>query len=472
MHYSELMVSSSPGPQLRAAMQWLDSHIDFERSSDAKRQRTVASMAKRMEYMRKFLDVLDNPQRLYPSIHITGTNGKTSAARMITQLVQANGLRAGTYTSPHLERFNERIAIDGEEIADADLAEVLKSIELLEQLIPESELPSYFEIMAAAAFRHFADAPVDAAVVEVGLGGTYDATNVLNAQVAVITNIGEDHKELLGDTRSEIARTKAGIIAEGATVVTGETDPELIAIFEECSPERVLVYGRDFDVTSNKLAVGGRLLNIRTSYATYENVFVPVRGAHQGINAAVSLAAAEAFFQRSLAEDVVASGFGTVTTPGRIEVVDRNPLTVIDGAHNVEAAQRLVEALDEEFSANSGRLYVVGVLNPHDPVEILQALGASSARLVVACTAPSPRAVSAQDIAAAARKLGAPAVAVDDCAEAVEEARKAATQDDVVVVTGSLYVVGAARSVLVNASSASGDEDEAEEDQEDEAEEA
>ena len=257
--------------------------------------------------MAALCDVLGDPQHDVPIIHVTGTNGKGSVARLATRLLSETGLTVGTYTSPHLHRINERISRNGEAIADDELAAVLDD---LRGLVPLSGVePSWFELLTAAAYRWFAEVAVDVAVVEVGMLGRFDATNVADGRVAVVTNIGPDHTDFQGDWRRDIATEKAGIIKADATVVLGETDPELRAVFVDAATdvgaEAMWERGEHWDCDENRLAVGGRLLDLRTPNGTVEDVFVPLHGAHQGDNAACALAAVEAFFGHPLGADLV-----------------------------------------------------------------------------------------------------------------------------------------------------------------------
>lgn len=429
-------------------LRWLDAHINYERSGPRSDGSAEHDPAHRLELMRRALDLMDEPHRLYPVIQLTGTNGKTSTARMVTALLSASGLRVGTYTSPHLERVNERIAVDGQPVADEDLADALLALRLQEPL--QGEELSYFELLTAAAFRTFADAPVHFGVMEVGVGGQWDATNVVDAEVAVITNVGLDHKDYLGPTRRHIATAKAGIIKPGATLVLGERDAELRDVFAARGAGKAVVLDEDFAVLGDRVAVGGRSVDVRTPGSSYDELYLPLHGRHQSTNAALAITAVELALGAPLADDVVRSALEQVTSPGRMEVIGRQPLCLLDGAHNPEGAQALVASLDEEFAAAEARTFVVGMLRPHAPAEMLRSLGlgADKARRLVACTAPSPRAVPAEEIAEAAEAIEG-MVQVDvvpDVAEAVRHAIAGARPEDVVVVTGSLYVVGAARS--------------------------
>jgi dihydrofolate synthase/folylpolyglutamate synthase len=424
------------------ALAWLDGHQNLERML-ADTRRPPPSLGR----MRRLVDVLAHPEQAAPAIHVTGTNGKTSSARCLTALLTAKGLRVGTFTSPHLERINERLAADGDPISDADLAEVLTDLAAIEPLLGPDLRLTWFEILTGAAFRWFADRPVDVAVYEVGLGGRWDATNVVDAEVAVVTNIGLDHVEFLGPTRSDVAGEKAGIIKPGATLVLGEPDPELLPIFERAEPAELWWSGRDYGCTRNVLAVGGRLLDLRTPGAVYEEVWLDLHGGYQGDNFAAALAAAEAFFGAPIDDRLVRQAAATVRSPGRLEIVGRDPLVVLDGAKNLEGAQRAAAAVAEEFGEHSVVL-VVGMLQGKDPEGMLRALGAAHARLVVSCPPPSPRAQPAPALAAAAARIGVEAVATDSVPEALEVAFDRAGPEDLILVTGSLYVVGAARAAL------------------------
>jgi dihydrofolate synthase/folylpolyglutamate synthase len=429
-------------PPLADAIAWLDRHVNLEATAGR-----IEGLS--LERMHRLVDVLGEPQRAYPVIHLTGTNGKGSTARLITALLAESGLSVGTYTSPHLQRVNERLSRNGEVITDEDLAAVLTDLQQLEPLVGVTN--SYFELLTAAAFRWFAEIAVDVAVVEVGLLGRYDATNVADGLVAVLTNVGHDHSDFVGDWRTKVADEKAGIVKPGSTFVVGETDPELLPVFERAGADADATWYRDFDfgLERNDLAIGGRLLDVRTPSGVYEEVFLPLHGAHQGDNAAIALAAAEAFFGDRIADEVVAEAFARTKTPGRFEVVRREPLVVLDGAHNSEGAAAAAETMYEDFSVTGDVLIVVGFMAPRDPIAVLSALEVERSGLVIACEPASPRAVAASDVASAAEELGASAVVEPDVARAVDRALATAGSDDAVLVTGSLYVVGAARTHLV-----------------------
>ena len=419
------------------ALRYLDQHASYDKTGRI----TSPSLSN----ITALCEALGDPQHAAPVVHITGTNGKGSTAQMISRLLVASGLTVGTYTSPHLERVNERISRNLEPISDEDFAEQIAAIADVATIVGRE--PGYFEIMTAAAFRWFADVAVDVMVVEVGLLGRWDATNVADATVAVVTNIGMDHMEFAGPTLEDIAREKSGIIKPGSATVVGETRPELVSIFAAAGGASTLVVDDDFELIGNRLAIGGRLLDIRTPTTIYTDVYVPLHGAHQGRNAAVALVAVEAFFAAPLAEDVVLEGFGDVTMPGRFEVLGRQPLVILDGAHNPAGADTCAQVFFEDFDPEGRRILVVGTLR--DPEEMLAAFRADEFDIVFACTAPSPRGIPAAAVADAARRLGCDNVSVFDTVEqACQRAMEDADGDDAILVTGSLYIAGAARPVL------------------------
>jgi dihydrofolate synthase/folylpolyglutamate synthase len=420
----------------------LGQHINLEASS------AVAGKVEglKLDNMRELCRVLGDPQDAQRAVHITGTNGKGSVARMVTALIGAHDLPVGTYLSPHLESINERISRNGEAITDAALADVLTDLAGLETLL--THRPSYFELLTAAAFRWFADEAVAAAVVEVGLLGRWDATNVVDASVAVITNVRRDHTDGAEGWRAKVAEEKAGIVKPGSTFVLGETAPELEPIFQATPAERIWRRDDDFGCPSNSVAVGGRLLDLRTPGRSYDDVFLALHGRHQGDNAAIALAAAEAFFGWPLEEELVREAFASVTNPGRFEIVARDPLVILDGAHNVDGARAAAATLDEDFTVAGRRRLVVGVLQGRQPRELLEVLGAADAAEVVCCSPDSPGALPADELAAEVRALGGRARVVPDVGQAVALAIEAADPADVVLVTGSLYTVGEARSAL------------------------
>jgi dihydrofolate synthase / folylpolyglutamate synthase len=428
---------------------WLDAHVNLETGVGVPARGGVGARLLAVDRQRPLMELLGSPELEYPAIHLTGTNGKTSVARMTTALLEATGLSVGSYTSPHLQRVNERMAWNGEPVDDATLDDLLRAVAAVEDLLPDA--PSYFEILTAAALRWFGDIAVDVAVVEVGLGGAGDATNVVDGLVAVVTNVSMDHAEYIGPGLEEIAREKAGIVKPGSTLVLGETDPDLVPEFLDRGAERVVRREADFGVTGNRLAVGGRVVDLFTPYGKYHDVYLALHGSHQADNAAVALAAVECFLGRALEPELVADAFASVRTPGRLEVVGRQPLVLLDGVKNVAGAHALRAALAEEF-AGSPRTLVVGLMREKEPHEMLDALGVLDATRLVCCRPESPRAHDPQVVADAAYDLGmsrASVDVIDDVHAAVAHAIDTAGPDGEVVITGSLYVVSPARAQLV-----------------------
>ena len=290
------------------------------------------------------------------------------------------------------------------------------------------------------------------AVIEVGVGGTWDATNVVDGRVAVITNVSVDHVEYLGPTRELIAADKAGIVKEGSTLVLGETDPGLAPLFLDRGAARVLKRSTDFGVSGNRLAHAGRLVDLFTPDARYDGVYLPLHGAYQADNAAAALAAADSFLERPLPDDVVTEAFAAVRSPGRLEVLGHEPLVLLDGAHNVAGAETLRAALAEEFPATP-RTLVIGLLREKEPHEMLEALDAKRAARLLCCRPPSPRALDPASVAAAGADVGVDPARIetfDTVEDAVARARAVTAEDAQIVVTGSLYTVGAARHALVH----------------------
>lgn len=424
---------------LSTALRYLDRHTNLE--ATAGRAEGLS-----LERMRSLVAVLGDPQLAYPVIHITGTNGKGSVARMVAELLRASGLSVGTYTSPHLEAINERIAWDGEPITDEALGDAIAAVAAVEEMAGVT--PSYFEILTAAAYWWFADVAVDVAVVEVGMLGRYDATNVADGVVAVMTNVGHDHTDGQGAWRGAIASEKVGIVKAGATFVCGEVEPELQAILADTEASETWRRGTDFAVDQHLLALGGRTMSLGTPSGVVDDVFVPLHGAHQADNAAIALAAVEAFFGRRLDDDLVREAFAAVTVPGRFEVAYREPTVILDAAHNLDGARACAATLREGFTLGGTVIVVAGFLQGRDPAEMLEALGAVEAGFLVACAPDSPRAIPAPQVAAAAEGLGIVAEAVTSVDEAVHRALAVAGPDDLILVTGSLYVVGPARTIL------------------------
>ncbi len=439
------------------AIEWLDGHVNMEKGANLNDVAGVGLPPRRLDppslhRMKRLLQFLGDPQLDVEFIHITGTNGKGSTARMASALLAASGSTVGTYTSPHLNQINERISLNGLPITNDDLAQTLSDVALAEDALGES--CSFFELTTAAAYRYFGDVAVESAVLEVGMGGNWDATNAADGSVAVITNVELDHVEYFGPTRADIAREKIGIVKPGSTVVIGERDPELAAQLHADAIERgaliVWQIGKDFDCVQSKLAIAGRVLTLRTPTTTYEDVFVPFHGNHQAENAAVALASVEAFLGEPLDLSAVQEGFASARHPGRLEIVGRRPLIVLDGAHNPAGARVLRLALSEEFAAIEGRVVILGLLNGRDEHAMVAEL-CTGARQVLAISPESPRAMDPSRIVDAATALGIPAAVSKSVSDSLAWAKELTGDTDMILITGSLYLIGQARALLVKA---------------------
>jgi dihydrofolate synthase/folylpolyglutamate synthase len=437
---------------------------EYDEVSDALLRRGFTRMDFDLQKIRDLMDVLGSPQRAYPAIHLTGTNGKTSTARMIDSLLRAHGLHTGRYTSPHLETVRERISLDGEPISEEQLVATYREVEPLAELIDArvSEPLTYCDMTTAMAYAAFADAPVDVAVVEVGLGGAEDATNVIDAGVAVILPIGLDHTEWLGDTIEEIAWAKAGIIHKGATVISALQAEDAMRPLLERTAEMAATLAREgseFGVLERVQAVGGQQLTLQGLGGVYDEVFLPLFGAYQAQNAACALAAVEAFLgagkDKQLEIELVREGFARVDSPGRLERVRSAPTILLDGAHNPHGMAATVTALEEEFGFRH-LVAVVAVLGDKDASGLLDLLEPVAARLVVTRNS-SPRSMPVDQLAEIAIEIfGEDRVTVTETMpDAIEEAVVLAEEDTGgehsgvgVLITGSIVTVADARKLL------------------------
>lgn len=413
----------------------------------------------RLEPTRRIVDLLGNPQHSAPVIHLTGTNGKTSTARMIESLLRASGLRTGLLTSPHLERFTERICIDGEPIPDAQLEanwiDIKPFVELVDaELTQDGQQPlSFFEALTALAFACFADAPVDVMVIEVGMGGEWDSTNVVESAVAVFSPVDLDHLGRIGNDLREIAETKAGIIKPSSIVVSGEQHPEVTRVLEDRAERQgneLYLAPSGFALEQAQLAVGGQLLTIRGIAGVYADLFLPLFGAHQAHNATLAVAAVEAFLGAgsvALATDIVAEGLGAATSPGRLEIIGVSPSVVVDGAHNPHGVRALVSAIQDSFNFDE-LVVVAAVLGEKDAPGVFRELAALGAPVILTQSS-SDRATPAEDLRAVAEAEGLSVSVIADPEQAVESAREwaGAAEGRGVVVTGSLTLVGQLRAV-------------------------
>jgi dihydrofolate synthase/folylpolyglutamate synthase len=423
------------------ALRWLEDRIDLEKMLGPARAAPPT-----LDRMRELMGLLGDPQNDVPMVHLTGTNGKTSTARILTRLLEVAGLTVGTYTSPHLESITERISRNGEPIPEQEFADAIAAIAGVAPLM--SGRPSHFEVLTAAGFRWFADVAVHVAVVEVGLLGTWDSTNVADGQVAVLTNVGADHLDYVGGSIERIAQEKAGIVKPGSIFVLGETNEDLAPYFADTPAAEVWRRDEDFAVVENEMAVGGRLLTLRTPTSMYDEMYLRLHGSYQGENASIALTACEAFLGGPLDGELILEAFDTVRSPGRLEVVARQPLCLLDGAHNEAGAHVLATAIEEEFGEIERWTLVYGSLAPHDPEAFLATLGLSDVVRVVACAARSPRAIPAVEVAQAAERRGLFAEVAGGVADAVAQALAGCGPEDGVLVTGSLHVVGEARAAV------------------------
>jgi dihydrofolate synthase / folylpolyglutamate synthase len=412
--------------------------------------------------IRALTELLGDPQRTYPVIHLTGTNGKGSTAAMIESLLRADGLRTGRFTSPHVMSVTERITINGEPITDERFDELWREIEPYVALVDQREIDgvrmTFFEIITAMAYAAFADAPVDVAVVEVGLGGAWDATNVADADVAVVTPIDLDHTHLLGHTIAEITREKAGIIKPGAhAILAGQSIEAAEILLARCAEVGALPQreGVDFGVIDRKLAVSGQLIRLSGADGPVDDIFLPLYGAHQAANAGQALAAVEAFLGlKALNPDVIREGFAQVHFPGRLELVRRSPAVVLDAAHNPHGARATAAAITEAF-AFAPLIGVIAVMGDKDARGILEVFEEIMNQVVITQVATTSRGTPAEALGDLAKEVfGSSRVSVvprlDD---AIEQAVALAEADVVgspgVLITGSVVAIGEARTLLV-----------------------
>lgn len=418
-------------------------------------------IAPTLERIAALSDALGSPQLSYPTIHIAGTNGKTTTTRLIDSLCFELGMRTGRFTSPHLESFLERICINQESISPEGMIATYNDIALYLDMI-DSRMPnklSFFESMCALAFVAFAEYPVDVGIFECGMGGEWDSTNVINAAVSVITPIGFDHMEYLGDTLEKIAQTKSGIIKPNSFAILARQEPEVAQILmHKCAEVDAtpIREGVEFAVKSRALAVGGQLVSISGIYGDYDDLFLPLHGAHQAANAATALAAVEAFAgETKLDENVVREAFANATSPGRCEVIMRNPTVIIDAAHNPHGAQSLKRTIKEEFDFES----IIGVIAPmgdKDVDGIFEELEDVISQVIVSRNT-SHRAAPVDELLATAQNIFGSnrAVAVDSLSSAIQTAIEQAKLENAVndlnsavLIAGSVVTAGEARAII------------------------
>lgn len=409
-------------------------------------------------------ELLGDPQHAAPVIHVAGTNGKGSTTAMIEALLRASGLRTGRFSSPHVMDVTERIMLDGEPISEERFDEIWREIEPYVQMVDERQIDgvamTFFEIITGMAYAAFADAPVDVAVIEVGLGGTWDATNVANAGVAVVTPIDLDHTHLLGTTVEEIAREKAGIIKPGAqAILAGQSREAATVLLERCGEVGALVQreGIDFGVLGRAVAVGGQVLRLNASEGPVDDIVLPLHGAHQAQNASLALAAVEAFLgMKALNPEIVREGFAGVTVPARMEVVRRSPTVILDAAHNPHGARAAVAAVQEAFDFNP-LVGIVAVMGDKDADGLLRVFEEAMNQVVITQVASTSRGMPAEDLGELAEGIfGADRVhIVPRLDDAIETAIGMADGDGAgaqgVLISGSVVAVGEARNMLAPA---------------------
>jgi dihydrofolate synthase/folylpolyglutamate synthase len=395
------------------------------------------------------LDFMGDPQDAYPAIHIAGTNGKTTLSRMVQQILGAHGLATGGFTSPHLDVVEERFTLHGVTIDTRDFIDAVADIAwFVEAYEQQSGTPlTYFEVTAALAFSVFATAAIDVAVVEVGLGGRLDATNVLDASVAVITGIDFDHTEFLGSTIEEIAAEKAAIVGDGRALVTGvlsaKADATIAGRVSEVGANWIRT-DADFFVTEADIAVGGWRCSVEGVFGKYEDLFLPIHGRHQVDHLATSIATCEMFMGRELDHDSLAVAVGSMSAPGRLEVVGHRPLVILDGAHNEQGFRGLAETIATEFPAMRWQL-VLGVRGERDVAALVEPLK-GLVTMVYGTASDDPAAIPPETVAReAGATLNVDSVAHPDIDDALRQAVESAEPDGGVVVAGSLYVVGEVR---------------------------
>jgi dihydrofolate synthase / folylpolyglutamate synthase len=399
-----------------------------------------------LDRIRALADLLDHPELTYRTVHITGTNGKTTTARLAARILCGQGVTAGVYTSPHLSSVTERVALCAEPIDEQEFANVYAHLlPYLQDVDQRGERVTYFETLTALAYLWFADKPVDAGVFEVGMGGRWDATNLIRSDVAVLCPVGLDHPEL-GSTVEEVAAEKAGIIKSDSVALVAQQRPEALAVIQARAAEvgaDVRREGRDFSVRGRRVGVGGQQLEVDGLHAMYPELFLALYGAHQARNAAIAIASCEALLGRPLAEAPLRAAMEEASSPGRLEVVSRRPLVLLDGAHNPDGAAALAAAIGEEFVWQRLHL-VIGVLETKDVDGIVEAL-TPRADSAYACATRHPKSRAPDRIAVACEKNGLPARTFDSVGEALDAAEASATENDLILVTGSLYTVADAR---------------------------
>lgn len=422
-----------------AALAYLDAHIG-------------QGMKPGLERIETLLEMMGHPEEGYPIIHVAGTNGKTSTSRIVTAILAAHGLNTGTFISPHLQRVEERIGVNGRQASPEEFAQAMSDVAAFADIFESrgTDRLTYFELTTAMGFAWFSEMAVDVGVVEVGLGGRLDATNAARGEVAVVTGIDFDHTEFLGDSLAQIAAEKLAITKDGATLVTGLLPPEALHIATRVADEqsaRHLAYQRDFLLEGSSQAVGGWLCQVSGVEGDYDDIFLPLLGRHQVLNMTVAIAACEALLGRALDGDALRRGMETVTSPGRLEPIASDPLVVLDGAHNRQGFASLARALDESFEPRPWVLLFAAMKDKDVPAMLGELAGRVFA--AVATSSGADRSYPPEDLAVlVGEALDIEAQAFLEPADALAMARRLAGPEGGVIVAGSLYLVGLIRSII------------------------
>lgn len=422
------------------AVAYVDRHIGF-------------GISPGLERMRELLDLMGRPDEGYPTIHVAGTNGKTSTARLATLILVAHGLTTGTYTSPHLQRIEERLAINGRTSTSEEFALAISDVAAFADLREGAgEDPNtYFELTTAAAFAFFAEQAVNAAVIEVGLGGRLDATNVIDADVCVVTSIGVDHTEFLGEDIRGIAAEKLAIAGPRSILVSGPLPDEALDEANRTARELGIQHRRheiDYAVESYERGVGGWLVTVKGAEATYEDIFLPLHGRYQLTNLAIAIAASEALVGRKLDKEALDDAAAVATAPGRMEPLASSPFVMVDGAHNADGVATLVESIREEYPTTKWQI-LLGVMGEKNVGLMIENLGPIAAGIVTTAV-DSKRAMPAVELATKAAQTleGVPVLASESVEFGLDMARAEAGAEGAVLATGSLYMVGEVRDLL------------------------
>jgi dihydrofolate synthase/folylpolyglutamate synthase len=416
----------------------------------------------KLDRMRQLLELMGNPHHRIPVIHVAGTKGKGSTCSMLASIFKSSGYRCGLYISPHITAFEERMTVDGHQPTQAELVELvnrlLPTIELMDNL-PGRMQPTYFELATALAWQHFVEQDVEIAVLEVGLGGRLDSTNLCRPLVSVITNISRDHTHVLGSTIHQIAYEKAGIIKTGVPVISAATHEDAVSMIEQTAAERhapLALFGRDFQLLDRHIeATGSVWIEARTTNSTWTKMPVVLRGRHQAINAAVALAVVDVLRQQTwtISDDNTRAGLLAVNWPARVEVISRNPTVIIDAAHNWESARALVAAIREEPVPRK-RILVFAATKDKDVSGILRQLLPNFDTVILTRYLDNPRGVGLDELNRLVDSISTrPMHLADDPITAWNLAKRLSLPDDLIVITGSFFLVAELRETILAKSS-------------------